>query len=82
MPTRSLSNGGIRKILRTVALGVHVDSFTRVDDSSGNPICLSWGSPQRFHCIDFFVLLSILGWTDDSEFSAQIISPIIYSRPL
>ena len=75
MPTRSLSNGGIRKILRTVAQGVHVDSFTRVDDSSGNPICISWGSPQRSHCIDFFVRLSILCWTDDSEFAAQMHQP-------
>ena len=72
MPTRSLSNGGIRKILRTVAQGVHVDSFTRVDDSSGNPACLSWGSPQHVYCIDFCARLSILLWTDDLEFSAQV----------
>ena len=36
MPTRSLSNRGIRK-LRMAALGVHVDSFTQAVDGSGNP---------------------------------------------
>lgn len=71
MPTRSLSNGGIRKILRMDAQGMHVDSFTRVDDSSGNPN-MFWGSPQHDYCIDFCVWLSILFGIDDLELTAQV----------
>src|SRR5215468_8577619 len=73
----SLSNRGIRKELRMIALGMHGNSFTQIDGGWESPLGVD--SPQQPHCIKQACHLSIrtlVEKIDGAWYSRAVLQPL------